>query len=139
VALAFPVVDGRDLHPRFYRQMAPFQSILTFDIQVPPEDFALMGLEKKNGRLGIWHGRVTKMPAAQHVEEWSAKEVAKATLLLKRLVRGVGHEHYEVNEDKDGSSLRIFRWATTSELAAALRTPNARKDKRPGGATTPDA
>ncbi len=128
VALAYPVVDNRDLHPRFYRVTAPFQSILTFDIQTPPDDYELEGLEKMDNQVGIWHGRVGKFPW-QPLDQWTPKECARARQMVQRLIAGVGREAHQVRDSKDGSAIRGFRWGTTSELAMALRARGG-KDRR---------
>jgi hypothetical protein len=128
VAVKFPVMTDKELHPRYYRVTQPFQSILTFDVQEPPNEFDLMGLDLVDGKLGIWHGRVTKFPETP-IAAWTPNETSRAKVILKRLVKNVGQEDFEMRESKDGMAFRVFRWATTEEVRYALRS---RKEKRSG-------
>ncbi len=119
-ALAFPIESDGELHPRYHRRTGGYQSILTFDLRRPPEDFSIAGVELVSGQVGMWHGRVSTFPV-KDLAAWTPQELGKARQMAQRLVANIGQGSWDHRNAADNQARRIFRWATLSEVAQALR------------------
>lgn len=126
-ALARPITKlGQPPTLHHHRMIAPFQSILTFNLHNDgdelPDDVRLMA---RDGRVGIWHARITLFPHGREVDTWAADQRKRADNELSRLLAGVGQG--ETMGKAEGAILHSFRWGTMSEVAQALRATEGKK------------
>lgn len=129
-AVAFPVADVKaPVHPRHYRVMAPFQTILTFDMF--PDEHLPENLKERaiNGRCGVWHARISTFPGKK-IEDWQAADRTRGSKMLQRLLSQVGIDGKdEIAMGNDGISMHAYRWASTSEVAQAIRASEGKGPK----------
>jgi len=126
-AIARPALTNAEgNHPRYHRRNGYWQSILTFDLFREEVPECLLEEHGMSGRVGVWHARIAMYPT-KLVSEWSAEEVNDARTAARRLVVGVGQGSTEIAEGADQRSLHVFRWATISEVAQAIRSQEGRK------------
>ena len=135
-AIANPVVDDSELHPRHHKINGYVQSIMTFEIaeassvgQVDAEFVARC----VGGKFYRWHARASMLPV-RHVDTWPKPTIANAQGVLKRLLDGVGEdEDVRVRNGSDLNSIHVYKWATHEEIGLAEKELGHKFGEQPEG------